>query len=729
MSQKRAEEYSGSMSRICFVTNEIHPTKPGGAAFLLYNLAQALLLDGHEVIFLVDISEEEFHRFNTHDRLEYPRSENCRAYHVGTLCAGIPYREKDFLSRYLWESYTLEYACRHVYQQENPDLIEFLDFCGPAYCALSAKVANISYQNTRLAVRMHGPISTIDRASPVKPLDYDRLMIYALEERAFRLAETVLIPAPSVIDASDGLNPHTWYGEKVFSPPLLAPVGQGDLPYRDRVDPDANIILFYGRLYAIKGVDLFVDAALEWINQHPESHWMFYLVGSESKEPPDPKFSSYQQFLLKKIPQKYHDRFIFTGFLLHRQLQDLLPRVKFAVFPSYYETFCYAAQELRFAGIPLIVSDIPAYRDTFNPGTDALFFNGSLSDLIQKIYCLSADAALLDILSRPFAQKLKGDPSYYRSIPRESWMNSTKETARPELVVGILDEGQVKDGLQATLSSLQNSGLKTHFTYLFKKAGAEQSQERLAWFCGGWYSIKDPEGRAVPVSQVLTKDALLLLRAGDRVSADYIPRALDILSHQPKIAYVGSWKWIHAGMREWLQTHPFDAMAELAPFETQSYLNRCIMRTKPGISLIDLFDRRAGTLAEIDYLWQLERQECSGLWIPEPLIRIMPDRFAEDSSTELSYLTLKYGDAKSNARLVQYLTMLVNGYPAPYLPLQTAWLRNGLGRPRFKSRTKHRIFSNQGMRSKVARRLSQSGKMGRAILKFWREFKAKRRKY
>lgn len=713
------------MGGICFVTNEIHPTKPGGAAFLIYNLAQTLLAEGQRVIFLLDLSEEEFARFDTVDRLELPNNANCRAYRAGALCANAPFRREDFLSRYLWKTACLDFAARQVERLEQPDLIEFVDYCGAAYCALNAKAAGLGYQDARLAARMHGPISLIDRAAPVRPLGFERLMIYALEEHAFRFAESVLYATPSLLKEDSGLDARDWLGELVSSPPMLTARGMESLPRRAAVDPSANIILFYGRLYAQKGVDLFVEAALRLLEEDPRGGENFYLVGPDSQEPPDPAFSSYRRFLERKIPRELRRRFTFTGFLTHAQLAELLPRVRFAVLPSFYETYCYAAQELRMAGIPLIVSSIPAFEDTFNRDEDALFFDGSLGGLVEKMRGLNDDFALRERLGCPFTQKLMGEVSFYREIPRRSWMTAPPASPAPELLIGVIADEADPGGMQKTLDSLRNLPAGGHALLILKKAGADRPQA-AARFLGGEYTLCGADGNPIPAGRARAKDALLLLRAGDEVAPEWIPLALGVLARQPRIAFVGCWKRVRAGGKTWLQTQPLDALSELIPFELQSVLSRCVMRSRAGLPLEDLFDRRAGALGEADYLWRLEDEGGLGLCVPEALMQVEQEDVGADLAGALSFIVLKRGgQPKRAARLARYLTLLTNGYPAPRLPLQEAWLRKGGLSARGKAAKRLPVFPVPGLAARAAQKLAQSGELGRRIVAALRRGRAK----
>ncbi len=299
------------MSRICFVGNEIYPTTTGGAGFLVFNLARALLVEGHEVILLLNMSKADYARFTSTDCRLLDGGAKLRSYHVDALCAGQKLKESDFLSRYTWEAYRYDAACRQVYELEKPDIIEFVDYCGPAYYALNAKLCGLSYQETRLVVRLHGPLELIDQSTAYQALDFDRFTAYALERQCFRLAEATLYATPSFLEAYYDRQAEPWFGEAVYAPPPT-----GSFPTRPSEALGANIMLFYGRLFAWKGPERFVDAALSLLASQPESDWQFYLVGYDF-EPTAGEWSAQ----LSGIPAAENPASLAQAFHIYRALE------------------------------------------------------------------------------------------------------------------------------------------------------------------------------------------------------------------------------------------------------------------------------------------------------------------------------------------------------------------------------------------------------------------------
>ena len=697
------------MPKICFVCNEIFPTKPGGAGALIRTLANRLLSENIEVILLLDLDQQIFETFEKVDRSGFPNNHLLKVYHLDVLCQSVNITEDHFTSRYFWESYRYDIACRRIYEIERPDIIEFVDYCGPAYYALCTKIFGLSYRDTQIAVRMHGPVQIIDRHARTKPIDFDRYAIYALERASFRLADAVLYSTPSLL--SEVKDPdEVWFGRLVFSPPPVS-----GFPVRAQIDSDANIVLFYGRLYAEKGVDVFVNAACDLLRSLPDTNLEFYLIGADSNEPPVPGFLSYRTYLIQNTPEELRDKFIFTGFLAHEQVEKVLPRVKFAVFPSFFETYCYSAQEMRLAQVPIIVSQIPVFQDVFREGIDAVFFNGSANDLTQKMMLLDANNNLREKISQPYSQRTGTFLEYYRS-PRLLEAKKNTPGDQIKLLVVVLDNIPEDESFQLTLESIHKSSSTDLAVLHLKKKRSSNTTAFSMKFLGDNYFVVDSCGNPVFPEDAHTEQALLILNAGDKITPGFLDLCQSVLSAHGELAYINGWRWISDGHKTWLDTHPAAIMPELLPFETVSNQTRCVFRTAENISLSGLFDPRADQLGEISFLWSLETNNSIGIDIPEPYLLLKFDPTNNTGKSSLSYLVHKYQGSTLATRLVNYMTLLVNGYPTRLLPLQNHWTKiSGLPIGAAKS-MKIAIFPAMKLQNRLTKKLRSGGKLQKMLL-------------
>src|SRR5438046_823509 len=137
-------------------------------------------------------------------------------------------------------------------------------------------------------------------------------------------------------------------------------------------------ILFSGKLQRLKGTDLFVRAAVDLCQRRPE-RFEFDLVGPEASE--SWRYPSFRVELEALIPPGMRDRFHFHGAIEPSRLRELALSSAIAVVPSRIETFCLAAHELNWIGIPLVLNDLPAFADYFRDGENCRTFDGTAEGL------------------------------------------------------------------------------------------------------------------------------------------------------------------------------------------------------------------------------------------------------------------------------------------------------------------------------------------------------------
>jgi len=654
------------MSRICFVTSEIAPTTRGGCGSLLFHAARFLLERQHEVIFVLDLPVDCFDRFQNRDRFLLPYPEHCRAYHVDSIVARSDPGQHLFASPAAWRSYRYHLACSYVTRFEKPDIIEFHDFLGVGHYALTMKVAGIDYLNSHIAIRAHTSVEIMDILAPEHTISAWDYFVYDLERSALQLAETILYPSFEYFN----LSYHPFYPARFgdiqeSQPPLFPPF------YRSGESDDADIVLFYGRVFSIKGVDTFVNAAVQMLSSCRSVR--FIIAGYDSRRSPDGS-PTYEQFLRKQIPQSYQSFFTFTGQITHKELEEILPRVRFAVFPNIYESFCYAAHELYSAGIPLIVANIPGFKPFFKHEENALVFDGTVGDLVNNMVRLWNDLDLRRRLSFPYRVLDRPLGDVYDHPPRKSWINSASSLIEEfSLLIGII--GSSDDQFGITLDSLNYLEISNVKVICLRPSSSchDAHGAGQAWMLGQLFCLTLPDGSALFPTQVYTAHALLLVQAGDRLSPRFIQLACDILVRQEQIGFVGSWRRLHSQETEKIDTFPFDASPELLPFLSQVTPQRFVVRTVPGKLLIDLFDIKTGVLGEIAYIWRLDAQGMRGLIIPELLVDCHVERAFVPDRAALNALLLRDQSYWHQSRLAR-LHMWLDDYmkslslPNPFAP-------------------------------------------------------------
>jgi len=380
------------MKHIVFATYELAPVNPGGAGVLVAGAIRALAWAGYRVTVLCDFPESEIDEAR---RLISDEKLAPGTVHLASVprLIGKPRPQDPRLSIFETKSKGFALAVEELNRRDPIDLVEFPEYAGMGFSTLRRRMDRGALASVSTVVRIHGGMELIDQAEGVCNADRPRLQMYRLERLALQMTDYVFGPSRSICDfyrVAYGL------GDKfVVSTPPVENLTWG-LPRTQRFADPAHF-LFYGKLQEVKGCDLFLEAAVSIVADHPERHWRFTLVGSDT-----PCFAHGRptsECLKPLLPSNLKPYFEFIPRIAREDLPALCRTVQAAVVPSRFESFCLAAHELRIIGVPLIVSSIPAFADFFSESTGCLSFNGSASSLKEAMLRLSFDPELADRLA------------------------------------------------------------------------------------------------------------------------------------------------------------------------------------------------------------------------------------------------------------------------------------------------------------------------------------------
>lgn len=368
------------MSKMIFVTTELHPETPGGAGVVVDTLARRLSADRDCLVALLT-----------------PKPVATAERH-GVSVVQIEIPEQGFLKR-------SEVTARAVADLAEPgDRVEFHDFEGIGYLTLAHRI-DLGLDQTVVTVRFHGPYDLLAGAMVTPSADWD--IPSAMEQEVFKMCDTVLIPVEAhrtTLVERYGLDD----ARIRLAPPEVPTIGRSS-----RSAGTKPVFAVVGRLGEMKGSQDMVDAALALLDQGHDFETRF--IGADGWSTTNS--SSMRQWLESRIDERRRPAFTFVDQVDRAELPDLTADVTAVVVPSRFESFCLAAHEARMMGHPVVVPDLAAFKDLFEQATGALVYDGSVDGLSRALGRIIGEPGLADLLaSAPLPDV--GDPmEAYRNDP------------------------------------------------------------------------------------------------------------------------------------------------------------------------------------------------------------------------------------------------------------------------------------------------------------------------
>ncbi|MGH3452669.1 MAG: glycosyltransferase family 4 protein, partial [Haloechinothrix sp.] len=299
------------MSRyVVFVSTELAPELPGGAGWVIAELARRLAEAGDQVTVLVVADTQ----------IPSPPGVDVRVASPGGPDQEAP---TPFLAR-------SRAAARAVAQLQDADWVEFQDFDGLGFWALAHRT-ELGLERTPLLVRMHGPLDLLAEAMGGAPPEWRA--VAAMERHAYQMADGVLVPSQAMKDLV--VQRYRLEPERVVvgEPPVpeLRPAGRQPAP-----EPE---FVCLGRLAEAKGSQDFLAAARRLLEQGLEARFRFVGADGWSVAAGKPM----REWLGEQVPKPFTDRIVFEPAVPAERLAEALGHAWAVVIPSRFETFCLAA--------------------------------------------------------------------------------------------------------------------------------------------------------------------------------------------------------------------------------------------------------------------------------------------------------------------------------------------------------------------------------------------------
>ncbi|HEX7857784.1 MAG TPA: hypothetical protein VF503_29245 [Sphingobium sp.] len=392
---------SNPKTAICFVTNELYPLGPGGIGRMLYNFAKhnedmGLPADLH---FLVPQALLDS-RSDAADLLQ-SAFEGIATVHVCPSLPSTPTPMAQLLARAQEHPWTNEWLFGDSYRyylgllaaeecRGAPfDIIEFPDFGGWGVATIEAKRAGLAFNDTLIAARIH---STQGMLYGVERFAYDpghwAGIMFDAERHLFAHADLIVGHDPEIIDHTARFYrlEDRWRGRSLLEfPPVFINTGEGVYKRADKVvvprdERDCADFVFGSRLQPVKRPDLFIRAAILFLERHTNHAGTFRLVCNGWDV-------AFVDGLKALVPQGMADRIKFIEKATPEERLHYIDN-SIVVVPSDYESLCLFAFEAALAGRKVILNGTcPAFGNGFrwHNEENCLLFDGSVDSLTQTM--------------------------------------------------------------------------------------------------------------------------------------------------------------------------------------------------------------------------------------------------------------------------------------------------------------------------------------------------------
>jgi len=173
----------------------------------------------------------------------------------------------------------------------------------------------------------------------------------------------------------------------------------------ERIDPTKRVVLYVGRLAAMKGVDTFLRAAARIVATFPD---VLFVIAGEGPE--------YPRLIHLAAALDIGDHVMFLGKVSDEERELLLAGSSVFVLPSVVEPFGIAALEAMAAGVPTIVSKTSGVAEISSGAFQVDFWDAE--EFASRI---------AELLEYPTLRAAMGEQGRWEAL-REGWPERARET-------------------------------------------------------------------------------------------------------------------------------------------------------------------------------------------------------------------------------------------------------------------------------------------------------------
>ena len=172
---------------------------------------------------------------------------------------------------------------------------------------------------------------------------------------------------------------------------------------------DRRLVLYVGRLLAMKGVDTLISAIPEILRRLGEDKFLFVFAGPGDRI----------RYMSKIKELKIESSCLFTGPLPKENVIQLMRTAELVVVPSFIENAPYTVLESMACGVPVVASDVGGISEIITDGYNgSLVEKGSPKAVAKSIVKLLEDTSLKNLMGKNAKETIKNKFSWSVNIKK-----------------------------------------------------------------------------------------------------------------------------------------------------------------------------------------------------------------------------------------------------------------------------------------------------------------------
>lgn len=322
----------------------------------LYRVSLSLIQLGHKPMILA-VGDWDDHRTENGIDIRIVRIRTYHSYKSPAL---------SYISKALKVGYELNQAIKNVLRQKDIDIIQFTSLYG---------VALFYHENVPAVLRLSSYAKTAFSSYQTYSSGVVRIIAF-MEQLSSKRCNAIFAPCKNNAVAFGN---DCQRSVKVIETPFVNDVEEYDSQYVDNYLKGKKYVLFFGTLYAEKGILVIAEILEKFLERN--SDYYFAFIGDTSSI----NGRNSTQILLDQAG-KYADKIIISSALPHKQLYPVIQNSDFVVLPSLMENLSNACIEAMYFKKVVIGTDGASFEQLIAHGRNGLLCRiGDSQDLLDKM--------------------------------------------------------------------------------------------------------------------------------------------------------------------------------------------------------------------------------------------------------------------------------------------------------------------------------------------------------